>query len=236
MSGTIEEKINKFLNEQGQAPGKLEIDSMSLEDAINFIKERDFDINNFPDFESSFKKAQRLASKGWTKRRNMPVIDTDDVRNLQRALKSGRIDIKPPYHDSTNPDNPFPEGLSGFEADLFLKRGLKDGEEKDDTVDVNIEKKRIGDLKPIQKQIYYDKSMSNIVEFGIDATIDFLTNKSFFISSSDNFIIDGHHRWLSGMLINPDLKVNVLEIDLPLEKLLPLSRAYSDAIGKSRNQ
>jgi hypothetical protein len=63
-----------------------------------------------------------------------------------------------------------------------------------------------------------------------------LGNKTFFITSADNFIIDGHHRWLSGIVLDPNLKVNTLSIDLPIKDLLPMAIAYGDAIGNKRNQ
>ena len=53
--------------------------------------------------------------------------------------------------------------------------------------------------------------------------------------SKDGYILDGHHRWLSGMLLDTRLLVNVVEIDLPKDRLLQLLKAYSDAIGNERN-
>ena len=52
----------------------------------------------------------------------------------------------------------------------------------------------------------------------------------------DNRIIDGHHRFLTTVLINPKIKVNCLKIDLPIRELLPLTLAYTDAIGNVRNK
>ena len=37
------------------------------------------------------------------------------------------------------------------------------------------------------------------------------------------------------LLLDSNMKVYVLEIDLPISKLLPLSIAYGDAIGNKRN-
>ena len=38
------------------------------------------------------------------------------------------------------------------------------------------------------------------------------------------------------VLINPKIKVNCLKIDLPIRELLPLTLAYTDAIGNVRNK
>ena len=60
--------------------------------------------------------------------------------------------------------------------------------------------------------------------------------ENIYIVSSDNRIIDGHHRFLTSVLIDPRLKVNVLKIDMPIKKLLELTLAYTDAIGNVRNK
>ena len=88
---------------------------------------------------------------------------------------------------------------------------------------------------PIQDQIYFDKGFKTISKNGVESTIDLLNSKTLIVSS-DNRIIDGHHRFLSALLINKNMKLNVIQIDLPLNKLLPLSLAYGDSIGNKRNQ
>ena len=54
--------------------------------------------------------------------------------------------------------------------------------------------------------------------------------------SKDDRIIDGHHRFLSAVLVDPAIQVTALEIDLPIKDLLPLTLAYTDAIGNVRNK
>jgi len=221
----------------GQEAGKLEIAKISMQQAIDFMDNKKFDWKELiPDFEKNFKIAQDRAKKGWTKREEMPVIEDEDVRKLQARLRKGNLDINKPFADDTNPKNPFPQGLSGFEAAEFLERGLKDGSIKDDQIDVDISTAIIKDLTPIQKQIYFDIAIGNTIKFGLKSSIDFVSNKSFFILSKDKRIIDGHHRFLTGMLINPDMKINALVIDLPIKKLLPLTISYSDALGHKRNK
>lgn len=233
-------RLKNYITEQatgggGQTPGKLEIDSISLQQALDYINKHDFDISMISNFEENFIHAQRKSNIGWTKRKDMPVIETEDVRKLQQRLKKGNLDINEPFSNDTNPGNPFPEGLSGLEAENFLKNGLRDGSLKDDKIDVRITSKKVKNLKPIQKQIYFDKVIDSIMKFGVEASLDFIQHKSFFIVSEDDYIIDGHHRFLSAMLIDPNIAVNCLMIDLPLNKLLPLSLSYSAAIGRKRN-
>ena len=224
-----------YLTEAGGAiAGKIEIDKTSLEDAIQWVKEKEFDLNQLPDFSKNYITAQKSARLGKTKRKDMPVISDDDVKKLQSRLKSGRIDVHKPFSKNTSIKDPYPEGLSGKQAKAFLSNGIKDGDKKDDIVKVVNEKKTVKTLIPIQKQIYFDKSMGNIIDNGVENSKNFLS-KSFFITSSDNYIIDGHHRFLSAMLVNPNMKVNTLSINLPINILLPVSLSYGDAIGNKRN-
>ena len=44
------------------------------------------------------------------------------------------------------------------------------------------------------------------------------------------------HRFLSAVLVDPRINVTCLEIDLLINELLPMTLAYSDAIGNVRNR
>lgn len=233
---------NQFINEKagGQAAGKIEVAKTSLKNAEAYVKQvlgDDFEKFNGK-FEKHYKFAQTLAKHGKTQRKDMPVITSEDVAKLQKRLKAGAIDVSAPFSDDTNSKNPFPEGLSGAEARKFVNAGLKvhDGKKEDDVVKVSISKVRVGDLKPIQQQIYLDKIVPPIGENGFENSAKFYQSKgTIFIASADNYIIDGHHRFFGACLIDPNMKVHVLKIDLPISKLLPMTLAYGDAIGNKRN-
>ena len=122
---------------------------------------------------------------------------------------------------------------------MWVNGGLakNDGDAKDDIVNVSSESIAVGNLKPIQAQIYFDKSIKKISKDGVASSKNFMTSKfNNFIVSRDNRIIDGHHRFLTTVLIDPKIKVNCLKIDLPIRELLPLTLAYTDAIGNVRNK
>ena len=103
--------------------------------------------------------------------------------------------------------------------------------------DVKIKKISVGKLKPIQSQIYFDKSIKNVSKFGAKGTKDFSASKNnFYVVSKDDRIIDGHHRFLSAVLGDPAIQVTALEIDLPIKDLLPFTLAYTDEIGNVRNK
>ena len=235
------QKFKQFVAEAGgSAAGKMELVKTDVSKAREHAekafaaKDRVLD-DELPGFDAAYNKAKKIAGRGKTKRKDMPVISETDVKNLQRSLKSGSIDIRAPR---TNSGNPFPKGLTAATGKKWLENGLKrnDGESKDDVVNVKLGKVKIGDLKPIQQQIYFDKSVGDIANFGAAGTKSFATSKgNTFIISSDKRIIDGHHRYLSGVLVDPSMMVNALIIDLPIEELLPLTLTYSDAVGNQRN-
>ena len=236
-------RLKQLLMEAGASAGKLELASVSPEKAREyaeavFVKTGTTLDKEIPNFDKNFKVAKSKSKIGSTQRKDMPVIDGKDVRDLQNRLSKGYIDINKPLSKKTNPKNPFPTGLSGTTADAWLQNGLKQNDgaasDNDDVVKVTKKSITVSKLKPIQRQIYFDKSMDTIAQFGVKASVSFMKTQLFIIST-DNFIIDGHHRFQSMMLIDPTQKANVLVIDLPLSELLPMALSYSDAIGNKRN-
>jgi len=226
----------------GAAAGKLELIKTTFAKAKDYVENlyKDFDIEKeIPNFKKNYEYAQKLARGGFAQRKDMPVIDNRDIKLLQKRLKSGAIDISRPFADNEVPDDPFPQGLDKTIGKKWVSGGLAkfDGDAKDDIVDVKIKQVPVGNLKPIQSQIYFDKSIKNVAKFGAQGTKDFSASKSnFYVISSDNRIIDGHHRFLSAVLVDPKIKVTALEIALPIKDLLPLTLSYTDAIGNVRNK
>lgn len=242
MIGRILEDSRSDANKGGQAAGKLEVDKISLDVARAFAEaifksfKRDLD-EQLPEFDQNFLLAKRLTAYGETQRRDMPVINDNQVREFQQRLKDGQLDVERPFAPGTTVSNPFPEGLTGEEAEQWLENGLPQNDNapaSDDVVKVTQVKVAAKDLRPIQKQIYFDKSITATAEYGVASARAFL-QKSLMIMSSDNHIIDGHHRWSSALLIDPKMVLTGMKIDLPIAKLLPLATAYGDAIGNKRN-
>lgn len=242
----ITDELTTILAEKkgGAEAGKLELLSTSLNIARSFA-EKKFSANGFeldkelPNFDKNYTLAQKSAKLGFAQRKDMPVISNDDVTLLQKRLSKGTIDINKPFADNELPDDPYPDGLDKKTGDVWVTSGLKknDGDAKDDIVKVSNDRIAVGNLKPIQAQIYFDKSIKKVSRDGVESSKNFLTSKfNNFVVSKDNRIIDGHHRFLTTVLINPKIKVNCLKIDLPIRELLPLTLAYTDAIGNVRNK
>lgn len=227
----------------GQAPGKLELVKTPVEVAYDYLdrlfhkyQKKSLD-SAIPDFAKNYRMAQgRAKRRGITLRRNMPVISDTQVKEFKRRLEQGYIDLSRPYAKETNPRNPFPEGLSGERARKFVEAGIRDNDKTDDPVKVQEMKVPARTLHPIQKQIYFDKALGETAKAGIANTRKFLSG-SFMIQSADHHIIDGHHRWLSAIIVDPDgIRMPSARIMLPIKTLLPLAKAYGDCLGNKRNQ
>jgi len=233
----LTDKLLLFLMEQEEA-GKLELVSTPLNKAKEFAEEvckkykREFE-ETFPNFDKGYVYAQKLASRyGKTRRIEMPVLNRDDILDLQHRLMQGRIDLRPPYAQIIDKEgkpvtkDPLPDTLPKDIADAWVEKGLKDGDKEDDIVKVSIVKVPVKKLIPIQKQIYVDKSIESTAKFGYEKTVSFL-GTALTISSKDYAIIDGHHRWLSACLLDFDLQIPCAVVDLDIVTLLKITKLYS---------
>jgi len=228
----LAEIYKQLLKEAGEAPGKLELRKISLDEAYQYCVS--MGLKDVKNLRLHLQLALKLFEMGKTQRKDMPVIDDKDVKDFQDKLKHGFIDITDPFSDRTDPSDPFPQGLTGTDAANFMKNGLHDKMKPDDRINVIEKKVAAKNLRPIQAQVYLSKSVESIAHNGINATLSFL-NKTTLITSSDYRIIDGHHRFLSAIILDPNIQLPCLVVDLPIKTLLPVATAYGDAIGNERN-
>lgn len=92
-----------------------------------------------------------------------------------------------------------------------------------------LSKKKISaeDLKPIQKEF---------AKIGVEKSMAKLGGKSKpLISSADKYIIDGHHRWLAVLNSTPKAKMDVIEVNMPMKKLLALTVAFPKTTFKDND-
>ncbi len=194
------------VNKGGQESGTLEMKRTNYIDALDFTKKIMSSFDNINNLEKNFNYAKSRVHLGKLKRKEMPVITSRDVHEFKDNLEDGTINDI---------------------LDLPFKVGK---------VKIKMKKVKAKTLIPIQSQLYFDKSMKGIAKNGADKTRKFLKDVTYFITSSDNNIIDGHHRWLQALLIDPEMMVQILEIDMPINKLLPTARSFGDYSGNARNK
>ena len=84
------------------------------------------------------------------------------------------------------------------------------------------DKVSVADLKPIQKELNMEKvdgmmqaKSQEYLAFGKPAII-----------SSDNYLVDGHHRWWAVRMMEEGGMFGVIRVDMPIRELLELAREY----------
>ena len=111
---------------------------------------------------------------------------------------------------------------------LGIERGEMPQIEKDDypelikymkSHDVNWKKNTIStrELKPIQKDFTLDRMMKAVRKAKIVKPL---------LATSDNYIIDGHHRWLATMSIDSTDTMDVIQFDAPANVVMELINKF----------
>lgn len=88
---------------------------------------------------------------------------------------------------------------------------------KSNDVDYSSENVHANSLKPIQK------------DFSLKGMIKAIRKKRIkkpLITSDDDYIIDGHHRWLSVMSTKPRSNMKIIRVNVPVMQLLQLVRDF----------
>ena len=130
----------------------------------------------------------------------------------------------------------FPIGLSAVDpnqAKTNATAGATDGSSEDDVIDVNTNGSWAAkDLKPSQTSM----NLAKAAWFGLG-----MLNGTMFDSggpggnigafvSSDNFLMDGHHRWLATAMVAPDATLNGFEVVFPGKQLVAILNTITKGI------
>lgn len=145
-------------------------------------------------------------------RKQMPVIEPDDIQPFIDRLRAGGLDTKSAPKKGS-------------------KAYLSSGDGDRDKVKVVRRKIPAGELRATQKVIHADKAerMADRAKTG-----EYVPWEEPVLVSSDSYILDGHHRWAATLLTDPGQKMSAIQIDLPVDRLLAVANAYTDAIGNTR--
>lgn len=109
----------------------------------------------------------------------------------------------------------------------FFRQGYKDGSNVDDTVETKPVKIPASQLKPSQDAVYLGKALGMAIGGVEGGSLDA-------IISSDNRILDGHHRWAATIFNNPKARVGGVQAQLKIGDLIPVLRQAGDALGNNR--
>ena len=112
----------------------------------------------------------------------------------------------------------------------FLKKGYPkydNAPSYDDKLEVRKVSLAAMDLYPSQNAIFLGKSLDKAIRGIAGGDLGA-------IISNDNLIMDGHHRWASTILNDPELELGGIMVDLPADELIYVLRAVGDALQNPR--
>lgn len=91
-------------------------------------------------------------------------------------------------------------------------------------IEGKIEKIKVEILKPAQSEIFLDEIIENLLSKKkfVKKSLKGKLKDNEIIISSDNYIIDGHHKWATIFLLNPNAKIKCTKINLKLKKAIKL--------------
>jgi hypothetical protein len=123
-----------------------------------------------------------------------------------------------------------------LDSDNNKEKFLKDVEKN--KIEGEVTKIKAKKLKPGQQNIFLDKVITRIL------SVPKLAKKILkgkmkdqdILISSDNYIIDGHHRWASAFLLNSKCKIKCTRINLPIVVALPILNGILNLVGSTNQQ
>lgn len=118
-------------------------------------------------------------------------------------------------------------------AKVAVSSGQKDNNQVDDIVMSKKASIAVKDLKPAQTEIIKEKAFGMAIKFLGRGEWDGVDLEA--IISSDNYIMDGHHRWAAVFLIDKNAKIAGTVINLPGPALVSVLNIVTKAMGKSGN-
>ena len=132
-----------------------------------------------------------------------------------------------------------PLALSKIDPNLAkaaVASGQEDNDKQDDVVLVGQGKAAANKLKPSQKEIILVKAFNYAMDtkpcggkYGVGGDLES-------IISQDNYIVDGHHRWATTMLIDPNAIITATQINLPGPELISALNIWTKASGLTGNE
>ena len=142
---------------------------------------------------------------------------------IETAKKALAEDASP---DGVDPER-FPLELSAAaakapEAEVLVTGGDDDGEESDDTVAAAPGSMSVKDLKPSQSSMNIHKAVCFALA-AIKKMQPFAGGPGGdlgAIITSDNHIMDGHHRWIASGMVDPSSSVGGYVVEFPAKKMI----------------
>lgn len=168
---------------------------------------------------------------------------TAHEKNLREGLRKAKAILEDASAEKIDTKR-FPLKLSdaasmaGNEAEILVTGGDDDGEKPDDTVQSEPGSKPVKSLKPSQSSMNIEKACA----FAIAAI---LKNAPFpdgpggdlgAIITSDNHIMDGHHRWIATGMVDPDAEVGGHIVEFPAKQMIAALNMITVKLGITKGK
>ena len=143
-------------------------------------------------------------------RSHMPQIPEESIKSLLKSEKEGdRKKGQAAVDAGADPEDDRP--MTEIFMDWLKGKGTK--------VSTG-EKVAVGQLKATQREIKAGKTFG-MADAYFSGTYD--PTKKPIIVSSDNHILDGHHRWAAMLTADPEAEMKVIRVGMPMKKILEKS-------------
>ena len=159
---------------------------------------------------SSFKSHQ-LITENWRKFIN----EEADPQKLDPERFPSRLSVV-----AQNPED----------AQQDAKSGVEDGDDADDVIHVNRGSWKVSELGPSQSTMNVPKAVGMAIGHILKGKAG--GDLGAFISQ-DGRIMDGHHRWISSYMVDPNAEIGGFAVKFPSAQLIPVLNAVTvGALGR----
>lgn len=122
---------------------------------------------------------------------------------------------------------------SGDKAEILATGGNDDGEQPDDIIDAKPGNVAVKELKPSQSSMDIEKAVAFAIA-AIRKVKPFTEGPGGdlgAIITSDNHIMDGHHRWIASGMVDPTAEVGGFIVDFPAKQMIAALNMITVKIG-----
>jgi len=174
-------------------------------------------------------------------KKNIKTLDADALRKMIMS-EAKRVIHEAMLSEKANPEKVdpkrFPLKLSDAQTDpdpeSKVTGGLDDGETDEDKIDAVKGTLPVGDLKPSQSSMdikkacqFFIAALRKVTPFPNGPGGDLGA-----IITSDDHIMDGHHRWIATGMVDPSASVGGFIVDFPAKQMIAALNMITASLGE----
>ncbi len=101
----------------------------------------------------------------------------------------------------------------------LFKKGIENNDIEGEEVKI-----KARDLEPSQKEIFLDQVITYLLKNKkfVKKALKGKIKDDEIVISSDNCIVDGHHKWAGAFILNPDCKIKCTKVNVPYKEAIPV--------------